>query len=194
MLMPELGSLSEWHEFSSRGQSRKTAFGTADLPGLRPFVGWEVVNRSAREMGMRTSVFVVALLVGSCGSPSDNFPVADFALGCASLDEPTLRTALDAFAKQEGLEIDLQVSSPKYLRLRMDGEGFGHSTYVEFWSINTKKMSVKCRAEDLPCVDVTVFTGGLIPDDEGTENTVIQEGVAGRLERAINDLCSFGRT
>ena len=156
--------------------------------------GWEAVNRSAREMGMRTSVFLVALLVGSCGSPSDSFPVADFALGCASLDEPALRTALDAFAKQEGLEIDLQVSSPEYLRARMDGDGFGHSTYVEFWSTNTDNVSVKCRSEDLPCVDVTVFAGGLIPDDEGTENTVTQERVAGRLRRAIDDLCSFGRT
>lgn len=137
---------------------------------------------------------MVALLVGSCGSPSDSFPVADFALGCASLDEPSLRTTLDAFAKKEGLAIDLQVSSPEYLRLRMDGDGFGHSTYVEFWSTDTDNMSVKCRAEDLPCVDVTVFTGGLIPDDEGTENTVTQQGVAGRLERAIDDLCSSGRS
>lgn len=142
---------------------------------------------------MRTSVFLAALLVGSCGLPSDNFPVADFALGCASLDEPTLRTTLDAFAKQEGLSTDLQVSSPEYLRLSMDGEGFGHSTFVEFWSTETDNVSVKCRAEDLPCVDVTVFTGGLIPDDEGTENTVTQEEIAARLERAIDDLCSSGR-
>jgi hypothetical protein len=143
---------------------------------------------------MRTSVILVALLVGSCGLPSDSFPVADFALGCASLDEPALRTTLDAFSKQEGLATDLQVSSPEYLRLRMDGEGFGHSTFVEFWSTDTDSMSVKCRAEELPCVDVTVFTGGLIPDDEGTENTVTQEGVARRLERAIYELCASGRT
>ena len=139
---------------------------------------------------MRTSVIVVALLVGSCGAPSDSFSVADFAFGCASLEEPAVRTTLDAFAKQEGLATDLQVSSPEHLRLRMDGEGFGHSTYVEFWSTDADSVSIKCRAEELPCVDVTVFTGGLIPDDEGTENTVTQEGIARRLERAIDDLCA----
>lgn len=155
-------------------------------------MGVEVVIQSSKERRMRTSVTALALLVGSCG-PSDSFPVADFALECSSLDEPTLRNSLDAFAKQEGLSTDLQVSSAEYLRLRMDGEGFGHQTYVEFWAVETEDTWTTCREAKIPCVDVTVYTGGRIPEDEGTSNTVTQRRVAERLKRLLNGFCTSER-
>ncbi len=136
---------------------------------------------------MKRAYVIFLGLLASC--TSDSFPVADFEVSCSSLDSASVSSALTAFAKRHDLTIDLQESSESYLRLRMDGSGFGQDIFVEYRDTDSGPETSNCSTAELPCLDVTAFAGGTIPEDELSENTATQTKTASALKSRLEGLC-----
>ncbi|MDG2003913.1 MAG: hypothetical protein P8J20_11330 [Novosphingobium sp.] len=128
--------------------------------------------------------------VASCVGPTDYLLVADFAVECPSLQTAEVRETLGTFAKRNGLTVDVQENSATYLRLAMEGNGFGHHIHTEYWAADDVPERSECSAKASPCIAVTAFAGGSIPEDEQTENTIRQEKVAKGLQLALVRACS----
>jgi hypothetical protein len=101
-----------------------------------------------------------------------------------------MRDLLVGFARRHDQEVEVQEISPTYLRLKMDGDGFGHHISIEQGPRDMFRDDTECGAQSSSCVRATVFAGGSIPDDELTENTVRQRRVAVALRETLSGECN----
>ncbi|ARU16838.1 hypothetical protein A9D14_12485 [Croceicoccus marinus] len=121
--------------------------------------------------------------------PSDSLLVADLIIECPLVPTDEMRDVLISFAERNSQKADVQEISPSYLRMHMDGAGFGHSIFVEQWTLEGNSENNRCSSRSSVCVNAMVFAGGSIPEDELTENTARQRQVAHLLEEALTGTC-----
>ena len=138
---------------------------------------------------MRTASIVAAGLLTSCGMPSDSLLIADLVIECPSLQTDDLRDILISFAERNGQKADVQEISQSYLRMHMDGTGFGHGIFIERGSPDILRVEGRCGSQSSSCVRAMVFAGGSTPEDELTKNTAHQREVAHLLEETVASAC-----
>ena len=132
---------------------------------------------------------MAAGLLASCGVPSDSLLVADLVMECPALQTRELKVLLVSFAERNGQKADVQEISRSYLRIHMDGGGFGHSIFIEQKFADVSLEETRCGSKASSCVSAMVFAGGSTPEDELTKNTARQREVAHLLKDTLTGAC-----
>ena len=138
---------------------------------------------------MKIVSIVATGLLASCGLPTDYLLISDLVIECPALQADELRDVLISFAERNDQKVDVQEISRSYLRMRMDGTGFGHSIFIEQGLPDVLREESRCSSQFSSCVKATVFTGGSTPEDELTNNTAPQREVAHLLEETLTGAC-----